>query len=200
MKLIIFVNIMEKTVLALGLVLLFPALTIAVENDTTKLNTDYERKYYFGLGAGFNAPYGFGLEVGYKLNENMDINTGVGVNLSGGKVGLGTQYFFSPVSKVSPFLGFNFVQSSGIPELVVVVNQDQAKYRIPSNNVFHAKAGLRFRTGPVLDILGTLGYSVPLNDKEAEYISGSTSSSVKEFANFVSPGGLEVSAKLAFRF
>jgi len=44
-----------------------------------------------------------------------------------------------------------------------------------------------------------VGYGIPISGSKAHYVSGSNSSAVKDFADFMTIGGIEVSVAIGFR-
>jgi len=153
-----------------------------------------------GFGGGFGAAYGNGIQAGYVLRDNIDINVGAGFNLSGGKLGIGSRLYIYPSNKITPFLGANIVRSTGLSEVRVTVNENEAFYKIPSNVVLNGKAGVRYRKESGTDILGAIGYGVAIGDNDAEYISGSKSDAVKDFADLATAGGIDISLSVLYYF
>lgn len=150
-----------------------------------------------GLNAGWGCAYGWGIEYSYFTTKHFDINAGIGLSISGIKFGAGTRFFFMKEGS-SPFIGTNIVHSNGIKKLTVSVNEDEAIYFIPANQAIF------FRTGYKIDgynrsFLINLGYGLPFNGERVIYKEGSTSSAVKNFAEAIALGGLEISATIIFK-
>ena len=132
------------------------------------------------------------------MQKNIDINVGAGFNLSGSKLGIGSQFYLFPSKKITPFIGANLVRSSGLSEVRVTVNENEAFYKIPSNIVFNGKVGVRYKKESGTDILGIIGYGIAVGDNNAKYISGSRSEAVKDFADFATAGGIDSSLAALF--
>jgi len=153
-----------------------------------------------GFGGGFGAAYGNGIQAGYVLQDNIDINVGAGFNLSGGKLGIGSRFYIYPSNKITPFLGANIVRSTGLSEVRITVNENEAFYKIPANMVLNGKIGVRYRKESGTDILGAIGYGIAVGDNDAKYISGSKAAAVKDFADLATAGGIDISLSVLYYF
>ena len=56
------------------------------------------------------------------VTSRLDVNAGLGITITGGKVGVGTRYFFNSERKVSAFVGGNLVRSTGFRNIHVTTN------------------------------------------------------------------------------
>jgi hypothetical protein len=152
-----------------------------------------------GVILGWGSPNGNGVEYSYYVIEPLNINVGAGITLSGGKLSLGSKYYFLPQKFASPFVGLNLTNSSGLSSINVNVNNDSAKYSIEKAVFITPRVGWRFKTN-VINWYVNAGYGIVLTGGGSKYISGSTSSSVKDFSKVVSAGGIEISASMMFKF
>ncbi|MCI1188845.1 hypothetical protein MON38_15585 [Hymenobacter sp. DH14] len=165
-----------------------------------------------GLGLGWGAPYGWGVELAYLATTNLDVNAGVGFTITGGKFGIGTRYFFHPERKVSAFVGGNLVYSTGLHDIHITTNTtssnggstyyasgDDAVVNYLPTQLLHLRGGVRWQPIRRFAMLGALGYGVVLGGEPVQYVSGNfNSQSVRNFANLLAPGGVELSFGVAF--
>ena len=165
--------------------------------DTNKAIKIYEPKHGLGLSAGWGVAYGYGIEYNYLLSNHFDVNIGAGFSFSGLRTGLGTRFYFKKEGS-SPFLGTNFVYTSGLSNYSVTVNGVSGAYRNFSDQAVFFRGGYKIEQYNKSHMI-TLGYGLPFNNKGAEYISGSSSSSVQSFADMQALGGIEVSYTLIFK-
>lgn len=168
--------------------------------DTNKENKSikiYEPKHGFGLSAGWGVAYGYGIEYNYLLSNHFDINIGAGFSFSGLRTGLGTRFYFKKEGS-SPFLGTNFIYTTGLSSYNVSVNGVSGTYKNFSDQAIFFRGGYKIEQYNKSHMI-TLGYGLPFNDKGAEYKSGSSSSSVQGFADMQALGGIEISYTLIFK-
>lgn len=163
-----------------------------------------------GLTLGYGAPYGWGADLSLMVLPNLDVNVGLGASITGGKIGVGTRYYFSPERKVSPFVGGNLVYSTGFNHLTITSNQTNVGgtyYTNSSNDVvvnfkntslLHLRGGVRWQPTRRFGLIGAVGYGVVLGGDPVEYVSGNYSSSNQDLVKLFSPGGVELSVGVAF--
>lgn len=164
-----------------------------------------------GLGIGWGAPYGWGIELSHMVTPKLDVNAGVGFTITGGKFGVGTRYYFSPERKVSAFVGGNLVHSTGLRNLHITSNStstnggstyyasgDDAVVNYRATNLLHLRAGVRWQPIRRFAMLGALGYGIVLGGETIEYVSGSYNQTAVDAARLLSPGGVELSFGVAF--
>ncbi|MBW3129092.1 MULTISPECIES: hypothetical protein [Hymenobacter] len=146
---------------------------------------------------GWGTPYGWGLEYSHLLQPNWDVNVGLGVGISGGKIGVGTRYYLSPERKFSPFFGANLVRSGRIDNIELDVNGEHTEYSIRPNALLHLRSGLRWQPGHV-GLMGTLGYGARLSNDPIVYSTSypTPSPMLRNWANSFGPGGIEISLAL----
>lgn len=156
-------------------------------------------KSELGLGLGWGSPIGFGAEYSYYVQDALSINGGAGFSFGGGRFSLGGKYFFLDQNSASPYVGLNLIRSTGLSSVNVTVNNNQAEYSINSATTLEPRVGWRFKTRPINWYINT-GYGIVVSGGGAKYISGSTSSSVKDFANVIAAGGFELSGNMMFKF
>jgi hypothetical protein len=168
--------------------------------DTNKVSKDikiYEPKHGIGLSAGWGVAYGYGVEYSHLLSNHFDINIGAGFSFSGLRTGLGSRFYFKKEGS-SPFLGTNFIYTTGLSNYNVSVNGVSGAYKNFSDQAVFFRGGYKIEQYNKSHMI-TLGYGLPFNNKGAEYISGSSSSSVQGFADMQALGGIEISYTLIFK-
>ena len=184
----------------LGLFLLVALYTHCYSFNNSTFNSDSIRpqvsyqpmQYKIGFGTGWETAYATGIELSFLFHELVDFNFGFGLGISGAKYGFGSRFYPIRNKKFSPMIGLFFYQSTGMKSLNVSVNEKQGKFKIYPDKCILVNTGYRFRFGKGHYVIGSIGYSTPFEGKRAQYLSGSTSSSVQSFANAVAPGGLSV--------
>ena len=146
------------------------------------------------------------------VTPRLDVNAELGVTITGGKFGVGTRYFFNPERKVSAFVGGNLVRSTGFRNIHVTTNStsnnggntyyasgnDAVVNYLPAT-LLHLRGGVRWQPIRRFAMLGALGYGIALGGETVEYVSGDYSSSARDFARLLAPGGVEVSLGIAFK-
>jgi hypothetical protein len=152
-----------------------------------------------GFNLGWDFPYATGAEISFLFSELIDINMGVGVSMSGTKVGIGTRIFPVRSKRVSPMIGAYLYHASGINNINVYVNNDEARYRISKDNALLLNAGMRFRFSKGHYLIAGLGYSFAFDNEKAVYMGGSRSSSVKSFADALAVGGFSLNVGILFK-
>ena len=172
---------------------------IAVPISAIEVDPQIENKAVeIGGGFGWGAPYGFGIEGSFYIIPHANITGGIGISMSGVKIGVGTKYFFKPFERLSPFIGANLSYSGGMSNLNVSINQDTAVYGIDPANFVSLRTGFRYDTGSIY-IYGNLGYGIPISGGKSHYQSGSTLESISDLAEIIEPGGLEISISIGIR-
>ncbi len=162
-----------------------------------------------GLTLGYGAPYGWGVDFSMMVQPNLDINAGLGASITGGKLGVGTRYYFSPQRKVSPFVGGNLVYSTGLKHVTVTNGQsngiyysssssDEVTVNFKSTTLLHLRGGVRWQPMRRFGLIGALGYGIVLGGDPVEYVSGNDSQSNRNTVNIFSPGGVELSVGVVF--
>ena len=185
--------IMTKRKIIYILLFLF-CLFVAAAHGMENNNQEVPSLFSAGLTAGWGAPYGTGVEFNYLILNRVDINAGMGINLSGLKIGVGSRLFFTVKRKFNPFIGINYSINSGFDDLEISSSDEEsAHYRIPSNRVIHAKFGIKFNMHKQFALLGSAGYGFSLDDNKVTYLEGSRRKSLKNMANIAKAGGIEVS-------
>ena len=160
---------------------------------------EFIRRHGLGISAGWGAPYGFGVEYSYLLSPNIDMNVGAGFSFSGLRTGLGTRFHFIK-SGSSPFIGANFIYTSGLTGLEVSTddNRNIGEYEIFSDGAVFLRGGYKIDLS-YRQILINLGYGFAFDERDAAFIGGQNSVSQQDFANLQALGGIEVSITVVLR-
>jgi hypothetical protein len=158
-----------------------------------------EKKSELGLALGWGAPAGNAVEYAYYLTPSHNVGGGIGFSLAGAKYAVGYRHYFMPDKGATPFLGLFLSGASGLSPVTVTINSDSAEYKIHSGIAIAPRAGFRFRTRLISWYVNT-GYHFVLSGGGSEYVSGSTKESLKDFADIVALGGLELGGGMLFRF
>ncbi len=82
-------------------------------------HTPSDKKFGVGINLGSNAVYGNSATFEYSPFENLEIQTGLGYNTTGFKVGLGSG-FVLPISSFGLTSGFSIVHSNGTKDKVTL--------------------------------------------------------------------------------
>lgn len=165
-----------------------------------------------GLGLGWGTPYGWGIDLSHMVTNKLDITAGAGFTITGGKLGVGTRYYFTPERKVSAFVGANLVYSTGTDNVHLTTNSTSTNggttYYANSNKdavinyisatLLHLRGGVRWQPLRRFAMLGALGYGTVLSGGTIKYVSGDYDQPARDFANLLAPGGLEFSYGIAF--
>ena len=166
----------------------------------------------FGLGLGWGAPYGWGVDLSHLVTGHLDLTAGAGFTITGGKLGVGTRYYFAPERRLSTFVGANLVHSTGFDRVTVTTtsgstNGGSSYYNTPDNNavvkytaanLLHLRGGIRWQPLRRFAMLGGLGYGIVLSGGATEYVSGDYSPAARDTAKLLAPGGVELSFGIAF--
>ena len=149
-------------------------------------------KTRLGFGLGWEHPYSAGMELSFSFNEAVDINTGFGFGFSGAKFGVGCRLYPFKNNKISPVIGGFLFHATGIGDIKVNTNEEEAFYRITPDNAFLINGGIRLRSKSGDYFLATLGHSFAFEDKKAVYKSGSTDPFLNDFADAFATGGFSI--------
>lgn len=147
-----------------------------------------------GGTVGWGSPYG-GVAIHYARNfaESHSLGMGVGMSGAGAKYGIDYKLFFTPQESFNPYLGLALSHAGGVSEMKVSNQTDSAFYNIKGGSQLTPRVGFRFKAGPI-GLYASAGYGICLSGGGVEYIAGSEKESLRDFAEILSPGGLEVSA------
>ena len=131
---------------------------------------------------GWDAPYGFGVEVSHFVSRRTELNAGVGINFSGSKVGVGLRYYSAPQKRVSPFFGLNVVQSGGNSEIEIREGGGDDWYEgdgyvttvltVKPTTLVHLRTGLRWQPGKRpgrVGVFGNIGYGIRVSGNPMQY-------------------------------
>ena len=160
-----------------------------------------------GLALGYGAPYGWGVDFSLMVQPNLDINAGLGATISGGKIGVGTRYYFTPERKVSAFVGGNLVYSTGLNHVTITTNgqgtgtyysnsNDDVVVNFKSATLLHVRGGARWQPMRRFGLIGAVGYGIVLTGDPVEYVDNTQGN--RTLVNVFSPGGVELSVGVVF--
>ncbi len=162
---------------------------IAAMNSTAR---DLEKQNEIGGHLGWGNPFGIGIHYARNIESNHQIGLGVGFSGSGGRYAADYKYLFNEEKDFNPYMGFAFSHATGVSEMRVNVNADTALYDVNGGNVIQPRAGFRYCAGPI-GLYLNVGYGIVLNGGGVEYVEGSESESIKDFAEIIGLGGIEIS-------
>lgn len=164
--------------------------------STSKTEYEYNPKQGIGFTGGWGAPYGFGVVYSYLITPNLDLNAGLGFSFSGLRTGIGTRYFFKDQGS-SPFVGSNFIYSSGLSGLEVSTSDGTGKYKVEPDQAFFLRGGYKIEHYNKLFFVN-IGYGIPVDPQNSIWQSGEESSSQQDLANLMRLGGIEISGSIVF--
>ncbi|MCC3157282.1 hypothetical protein LJ737_08530 [Hymenobacter sp. 15J16-1T3B] len=201
--------------LAAAALLLATAGAATAQAPTDLPATTRYRATALGLSMGWDAPYGFGLEVSHLVTRRLDVNAGTGIGLSGTKLGVGTRYFLAPERRMSPYFGLNLVRSGGWDSIELREGGGDDWYEgdgyrtgtltVRPCTVLHLRSGLRWQPGRRpgrVGLIGTMGYGLRVSGNPMRYHMDpgqELPDAVDRLAHRIvyAPGGLEVSLGLS---
>lgn len=163
---------------------------------------------------GWDAPYGFGLELSHFVSRRTELNAGVGLSFSGTKAGAGLRYYLSPEKRVSSYFGLNVVQSGGWQEITLREGGGDDWYEgdgveigtltVKPTTLVHLRYGLRWQPGREpgrVGLIGSVGYGLRVSGNPMRYRmnDGYEPSSFDQlvYRTIYAPGGLELSLGLS---
>ncbi len=166
------------------------------------------------LVVGWGAPYGWGFEFSQLVAPGFDVNAGLGFSVTGGKLGIGGRYYFSPERKVSAWLGGNLVHSTGLDNITITNNSSTSSgggyyNNTPANTgvinygsaeLLHLRGGMRWQPVHRFAMFGGLGYGIPFSGGAVQYVSGNFDQPTRDALQLLAPGGVEVSVGVALGF
>ncbi|UOE36596.1 hypothetical protein MTP16_24200 (plasmid) [Hymenobacter monticola] len=134
------------------------------------------------LTGGLGAPYGNGLDVGYRLSRRVDATVGGGYDGSGVKAGVGLRVDMLTERKATTFAGVNLAYSGGQQEILVQTDEDRAgqretaRIRLRPCTVARLRVGVRWQPTPRLALLTALGQGLVLGATPVQYLDGASPS------------------------
>jgi len=144
-------------------------------------------KLGFNLGWGF--PYSAGIEFSALFLELFDVNAGVGAGMSGWKYGGGARFYPLREAKFSPMIGVFLYHATGLQELNVNNDFEQATFRITPDEAVLLNGGARMRFGHGNYLTLAAGYIFPFAGEQAVRTSGSNSPQLQSAANALATSG-----------
>jgi hypothetical protein len=162
-----------------------------------------------GLSVAFDGPYGLvGGSFSRLIGRNFEVNTGLGYDFSGFKIGLGTRYYFSDIIKrrLKPLVGLNYTFVTGNTFEIggrkdEYGNQldpdDVSRFKIHADQTLHLQGGISYWLENSLLSL-SVGYSYPFRGRRPELLSGNDSQSRMNFIRAMNPGGLGITLTYSF--
>jgi hypothetical protein len=179
------------------------------ENFNLLRDQKYINASALGLSASFDGPYGLvGVHYSRLIGRNVDVNTGLGYDFSGFKVGFGGSYYFRDIMnrRLKPLVGFNYSFASGNTfdiggrkdDYGTQLNPDDVStFRIYSDHTLHFQSGISYWMEYSMLSL-TVGYSYPIRGRWPELVSGKESAGRMNFVRAINPGGLGITLRYSF--
>lgn len=156
---------------------------------------------------GIGAPYGNGLDVGYRLSRRVEATAGGGYDWSGFKAGVGARVDILTEHKATTFAGLNLTYSGGRDELTVQTEADRAgrretaRIRLRSCAVARLRVGVRWQPTPRLALLTAMGKGLALGPNPVQYLDGAApSEELRGLVNTRRPDSIELSLAVAVLF
>lgn len=158
-------------------------------------DTEPHYRSSLNLELGWGAPYAFGVTYAQHLSPHWDLNGGLGIGV-GGKIGVGTRYYFNPQRALTPYLGANLVRTGRVDNVTVDFEGEQVEYSMKPSGTLHLRAGLRWQPGRI-GLLATTGYGILFTGDPVSYHYGANPSPrLRNLVEVLNPGGLELSVGL----
>jgi len=150
-----------------------------------------------GISAGWGAPYGFGAHYHYQFLPNMDLNIGAGFSFSGLRAGLGTRLYLVKNAS-SPFIGANYIYTTGITGLEIDIDDTIGEYEIFSDSALFIRGGYKIDNF-YRQFLINIGYGFAFDERDALLQSGNQTQTSQDFANLQALGGIEISLTVVLK-
>ena len=156
-------------------------------------------RYAVGFEAGWGAPYGFGFQAAALLRPEFEVYSGLGLNISGFKAGLGARYYYNFNESFALHAGAAYAWSSGVNTINFGIRDKDfdSIYSYAENNLLHLRTGVRFKQD-TLAVLVTTGWGFTQKNAEAHFVSGLDA--YRSAANTFSAGGFELSVAMLLYF
>jgi len=154
-------------------------------------------KLGFNLGWGF--PYSAGIEFSALFLELFDVNAGVGAGISGWKYGGGARFYPIREAKISPMIGVFLYHATGLQELNVNNDFEQATFRITPDEAVLLNGGARMRFGHGNYLTLAAGYIFPFAGEQAVRTSGSNSPQLQSAANALATSGFSLNVGIQIK-
>jgi hypothetical protein len=155
-------------------------------------------KTRIGFDLGWESPYSAGMQLSMTIKEVIDLNAGVGLGLSGFKAGIGARVYPMPQNNWSPMVGAYLFATSGLGEVTLTSNNDEALYRIPSARAYAIQLGLRAKVDDDYFII-CAGHSWAYKGGNSVYLDGSTSDNIEKVADIMGVGGFSFNLSYLIR-
>ena len=155
------------------------------------------RPHGIGISAGWGAPYGFGAHYHYQFSPIMDLNVGAGFSFSGLRAGVGTRLYFIKNGS-SPFIGANYIYTTGLDGLEVDDGDVVGEYEIFSDSAIFLRGGYKIDSS-YRQFLINIGYGFAFDEQDAVLRSGRQTTTTQDFANLQALGGLEISLTVVLK-
>ncbi|MEN9354651.1 MAG: hypothetical protein RL318_1976 [Fibrobacterota bacterium] len=154
-----------------------------------------------GFSLGWGGPFGQSIQYSRVISEHANVGGGFGLSTAGAMIGVDGKYFADADSKGSVFCGVAASYATGTEMTETdqgLFKEDTATYELLGGVVLTPRVGFRYQA-EYWNIYFTVGRGFPIAGGGVRYISGSDNSDIKEFVEFLSIGGAEVSMAMTFR-
>lgn len=174
------------------------ALVVRAQESPNFLQTnDFPKTYQpvqvkLGFNLGWDSPYSAGLECAVLFHELVDVNAGVGIGISGAKVGGGLRYYPLRKPKVSPMLGMLLFRSTGVEPLALSNGAFEATYALMPQTALLTNAGFRLRFGHGNYFTVATGYVFTFSGDRVVFQRGSRDPAFQTAAELLATGGFSL--------
>jgi len=157
------------------------------------------RPFFIGGELGWNGLSGLGVNFSYHFVPYLALDTGLGLSLTGLRVGGRLRANFLP-GEWTPFLaaGMSYAAGTGGQDIKGESHGEETRYKVLGSPFAQFGGGVNYTGSEGFVFMATTGYSILLKDENAEYVSGSVDA--YEDIQAIFEGGLILSVAFGYAF
>lgn len=165
-------------------------------SSTTTKEKSFVSAGGLGMGWGWGAPYSFALHGFVDLMEVFQIYGGLGINMSGGRYGLGLRGFIPLIpDSLDYHLGAAWAHNTGVAKIDFEASAfAEANYGFHPTELIVIRNGVRWKDGPA-GIIVNIGWGFTTSDP-GPFPVGNPDGNFEWTASIYKPGGIDVSFAL----
>lgn len=168
----------------------------ARENDARPIRA--RRPFFIGGELGWNGLSGLGANFSYHPIPYLAFDTGLGLSLTGGRLGVRARYNVL-LGDWTPFFGAGFSYAGGSNKPIEFRDQGESCHlKVLPSPFFQLAAGVNYTGREGFVFMATTGYSLLLDKPNTRYVDGS--SDVYDRFKVIYRGGLIVSVAFGYAF